>query len=169
MKRSTIAILVASGVVAAGVAIWFATKPRTDGNNGGTDKSAMKAVQVRTVTAATAAVPVVLDAVGTVEADQSVAVRAEVSGVLQKIAFREGDLVQAGQLLFQIDPGVPQAEVEKARANLARDQAAADEAQAQARRLQSLVAREYVTQQEYAQAKAQEQSALATVRASEAT
>lgn len=168
MKKSTIAILVASGVVAALVAIWFITKPATDGMNGEPDKRTAKAVQVHTVEVTTAAVPVVLDAVGTVEADQSVAVRAEVSGVLQKIAFREGDLVKAGQLLFQIDPGVPQAEVDKARANLARDQAAANEAQAQARRLEPLAAKEYVTQQEYAQAKAQEQSAIATVRADEA-
>jgi RND family efflux transporter MFP subunit len=77
-------------------------------------------------------------------------------------------MVKAGQLLFQIDPGVPQAEVDKARANLARDQAAAVEAQAQARRLQSLAPKEFVTQQEYAQAMAQEQAAIATVRADQA-
>jgi multidrug efflux system membrane fusion protein len=164
MKKSTIAILVVSVVVAAGVAIWFATMPKTEG----ADKRAAKPVQVRTAAVATGAVPVVLDAVGTVEADQSVAVRAEVSGVLQKIAFREGDMVKAGQLLFQIDPGVPQAEVDKAHANLARDQAAANEAQAQAQRLQSLASREFVTQQEYAQAMAQEQAAIATVRADQA-
>jgi len=168
MKKSIIAILVASGVVAAGVAVWFFTLPKTEGMAGGPDKRVARPVQVRTVTVATAAVPIVLDAVGTVEADQSVAVRAEVSGVLQKIAFREGDQVKAGQLLFQIDPGVPQAEVDKARANLARDQAAADEAQAQARRLQNLAAKEFVTQQEYAQAMAQEQAAIATVRADHA-
>jgi multidrug efflux system membrane fusion protein len=111
----------------------------------------------------------VLDAVATVEADQSVAIRAEVSGVLQKIGFREGDMVKAGQLLFQIDADSQQAEVDKARANLARDQAALTEAAAQARRLQSLVAQEYVTQQEYAQAATQEQAAQATVRADQAT
>ena len=168
MKKSIIAILVASGLVAAGVAIWFFTMPKTEGMTGGPDKRVAKAVPVRTVTVATGAVPIVLDAVGTVEADQSVAVRAEVSGVLQKIAFREGDQVKAGQLLFQIDPGVPQAEVDKARANLARDQAAADEAQAQANRLKNLAAKEFVTQQEYAQAMAQEQAAIATVRADQA-
>ena len=164
MKKSTIAILFVSGVVAAGVAIWFVTMPKTEV----ADKRAVKPVQVRTAAVATGAVPVVLDAVGTVEADQSVAVRAEVSGVLQKIAFREGDMVKAGQLLFQIDPGVPQAEVDKARANLARDQAAANEAQAQAHRLQSLASKEFITQQEYAQAMAQEQAAIATVRADQA-
>lgn len=168
MKKSTIAILVASGVIAAGVAVWFVTKPETEGMGGGPDKRAARAIQVHTIAVATEAVPIVLDAVGTVEAEQSVAVRAEVSGVLQKILFREGDLVKAGQPLFQIDPGVPRAEVDKTRANLVRDQAAAKEAQAQARRLESLAAKEYVTQQEYAQALAQEQAAVATVGADQA-
>jgi multidrug efflux system membrane fusion protein len=168
MKKSTIAILFASGLIATGVAIWFVTIPQTDEMNGGPNKRAAKPAQVRTAAVAIAAVPVVLDAVGTVEADQSVAVHAEVNGILQKIAFREGDPVKAGQLLFQIDPGMPQAEVDKARANLARDQAAANEAQAQVRRLEPLAAKEYVTQQEYAQAKAQEASATATVRADQA-
>lgn len=168
MKKTTIAILVASMLIAAGAAIWFITKPKMEGMADGPGKGAGKAVQVHAATVTTGSVPIVLDAVGTVEADQSVAIRAEVSGVLQKIHFREGDPVKAGQLLFQIDPGVPQAEVDRARANLARDQAAANEAQAQARRLEPLAAKEYVTQQEYAQANAQEQSAIATVRADEA-
>ncbi|MDO8990961.1 MAG: efflux RND transporter periplasmic adaptor subunit [Sideroxyarcus sp.] len=166
MKKSTVAMLVVSGVIAAFAAIWYVTLPAANGDD--PDKRGAKPVQVRAVAAAVEAVPVVLDAVGTVEADQSVAVRAEVGGVLQKIHFREGDLVKAGQLLFQIESSVPQAEVDRARANLARDQAAANEARAQARRLESLVAKEYVTQQEYALAVAQEQAADATVRASEA-
>ncbi len=167
MKKSVIAILVVLGFIAAGVAIWFVTAPKTDGT-AGQGKRAPQIIPVHTVAVTTSAVPIVLDAVGTVEADQSVAVRAEVSGVLQKIHFREGDLVKAGHLLFQIDPGVPQTEVDKARANLLRDQAAAKEARAQERRLHSLVVQEYVTQQEYAQAVAQEQAALATVRADQA-
>ena len=168
MKQSVIAILVALGLIAAGVAVWFVTKPKMEGMDGGPDRRAVKAMQVHTTAVTTGAVAIVLDALGTVEADQSVAVRAEVSGVLQKISFREGDMVQAGQLLFQIDASVPQAEVDKARANLARDQAAANESSAQARRLESLAAKEYVTQQEYAQAVAQEQAAIATVRADQA-
>jgi multidrug efflux system membrane fusion protein len=164
MNKSILVILV--GVVAAGAAVWYVTKPKTDGMDGG--PRAGKPVPVHTVAVTTGAVPVVLDAVGTVEADQSVAVRAEVTGVLQKIAFREGDMVKAGQLLFQIDASLPQAEVDKARANLARDQASANEARAQVKRLETLVAKEYVTQQEYAVAVAQEQAAEATVRADQA-
>lgn len=168
MKKSFIAGLVALGLIAAGAAIWPFSKPATEGAEGGAGKRAVKATQVRTAAVTIETVPIVLDAPGAVEADQSVAVRAEANGILQKINFREGDLVNAGQVLFQIDSSLPQAEVDKARANLARDQAAADEARAQARRLAPLVAKEYVTQQEYAQALAQERAAVATVQADQA-
>lgn len=176
MTKSLIAILVVLGVVAAGYATWVATKPKVDsasaagpdgGGPGGGGRSRGPAM-VRTVPAKLEAVPIVLDAVGTVEAERSVAVRAETTGTLQKIFFHEGDFVKAGQLLFQVDPATPQADVERARANLARDQATLAEARAQARRLAPLAQKEYVTRQEYAEAVAQEQAAAATARANQA-
>jgi multidrug efflux system membrane fusion protein len=114
-------------------------------------------------------VPLTLDALGTVEAEHSVAIRAEVTGVLQKINFKEGDFVKAGQQLFEIDAATQLAEVDKAKANLARDQATLAEAKAQLHRLESLAAKEFITQQELSQAKAQEQVASATAGASLAT
>ncbi|MDD4911575.1 MAG: efflux RND transporter periplasmic adaptor subunit [Sideroxydans sp.] len=165
MKKLILTLLI---IVAAGAAVWLYTKPKMEGQAAAGAPLGPKAIPVRGATVETQAMPYVLDAVATVEAEQSVAIRAEVSGVLQKITFREGDIVKAGQVLFQIDGGSQQAEVDKARANLARDQAALTEASAQARRLESLVAKEYVTQQEYAQAAAQEQAALATVHANQA-
>ena len=176
MKKSLIAILVVLGVVAAGYAIWISTKPRVDSANaagpggggpGGGSRSRGPAM-VRTVPVKLEAVPILLDAVGTVEAERSVAVRAETTGTLQQIFFQEGDFVKAGQLLFQVDPATPQADVERARANLARDQATLAEARAQARRLAPLAQKEYVTRQEYAQAVAQERAAAATARANQA-
>ena len=65
----------------------------------------MKAAQ-----AVVKAMPVVVEAVGTVEPEHSVQVRAQVSGVLQSVLFKEGDSVKAGQLLFQIDPRTFQAQ-----------------------------------------------------------
>ncbi len=168
MKKLIVTTLIIAALVGGGYAIWLATKPKTDTPAAGPGGASKGPAAVRTVLVETQPVPVQLDAVGTVEADQSVAVRSEVSGVLQKIAFREGDLVKAGQLLFLVDPGAPQAEVEKARANLARDQATLAEAHAQVRRLAPLAEKEYVTRQEYAQATAQENAASATVRADEA-
>lgn len=168
MNKSIKAILIFSGLFVLGVVTWMLTKPQIITADERSASRANKSIPVRVVAATVQPVPYVLDVVGTVEAEQSIALRAEVSGVLQKIHFREGDPVKAGQLLFQIDAGLQQAEVDKALANLAREQAALNEAGAQARRLQPLVAKEYVTQQEYAQALAQEKSAEAGVHAAQA-
>ncbi len=168
MKKQTIAALIIGGLIAVGIAIWFATKPAMDGSSVRPEGGAQRAVSVNVVAVTATAIPVVLDAVGTVESERSVAIRAEVSGMLKRINFREGDRVKAGQLLFQIEASAPQAEVEQARANLARDQAAWEEARAQVQRLKPLADKEYVTQQEYAQAVAQERAAHASVQANQA-
>ena len=176
MKKTIVASLIVLGLVAAGTGIWYSTKPKATAGSGAMSDvrpargaaGAQRALPVHTVAVISAAVPVVLDAVGTVESEQSVAIRAEVSGLLKKVNFREGDLVKVGQLLFQIEASAPQAEVERVRANLARDQAVWEEALAQVKRLEPLAAKEYVTQQEYAQAVAQERAAHATVQADQA-
>ncbi len=56
--------------------------------------------------------------IGHVEAIRTVHVRAAVEGFLTEIAFREGDLVKEGDVLFRIDPLRYQAAVKEARANL---------------------------------------------------
>lgn len=149
--------------------IWFGTKPLTDVAQAKAERRTERAIPVQVLTLTPAALPLTLEALGTVEAEQSVAIRAEIGGVLEKVYFREGDLVQAGQLLFQIDAGTQQAEVDKAQANLMRDQAALQEAQVQAKRLKSLAEKEFITQQEYAQAGVQAQSANAVVLADQAS
>src|SRR2546422_4798311 len=50
------------------------------------------------------AVPFEIPATGTAEPRQTVSVQSQVTGVLTRVAFREGDDVAAGQVLFQIDP-----------------------------------------------------------------
>ncbi|MEI9963203.1 MAG: biotin/lipoyl-binding protein [Limisphaerales bacterium] len=61
--------------------------------------------------------------VGHVEAYSTVTVRSQITGILQKIHFQEGQEVRAGDLLFTIDPRPAQAALVAARANLARDNA----------------------------------------------
>ena len=79
--------------------------------------------------------PVIIDAVGTVESEHSVAVRPQVNGVLQAVMFKEGDRVKQGQVLFRIDARPMQAAVEQVRAAVARDQAQLVQAKAQEARL----------------------------------
>jgi multidrug efflux system membrane fusion protein len=169
MKTKFYISLIILSILGSGTGVWFYTKPKTEEMGGKADRRMDRAIPVQALTIKPAALPLTLDALGTVEAEQSVAIRAEISGVLEKVHFREGDLVQAGQLLFQIDAGTQQAEVEKAQANLMRDQAALQEAQVQAKRLKSLAEKEFITQQEYAQAGVQEQSTSAAVRADQAS
>ena len=91
-------------------------------------------------------------------------VRAQVSGVLQSVQFKEGDKVKAGQVLFQIDPRTFQAQYNQALAALARDKAQLENARAQQERLQPLLKREYITRQEYDVAVTSAKSLEATVR-----
>jgi membrane fusion protein, multidrug efflux system len=67
--------------------------------------------------------PIYLNALGTVKAYNSVTVRARVDGELRQIYFQEGQNVQKGDLLAQIDPRTYQAQLDQARAKKAQDEA----------------------------------------------
>lgn len=67
--------------------------------------------------------PIWLDAIGNVQALNTVNVRVRVDGELQKVLFTEGQMVTVGTQLAQIDPRVYQAQVAQAQALVAKDQA----------------------------------------------
>ena len=115
------------------------------------------------------AVPYEIVATGTVEPRQTVAVQSQVTGVLTQVAFREGDDVAAGQVLFQIDPRPFQATLDQAAAMLARDQAQAQSAVLDAQRYAELVKQDYVTKSDYDAKKAAAEALQAAVRADSAT
>jgi multidrug efflux system membrane fusion protein len=126
------------------------------------------ALFVRTARAVAKPMPVLIEAVGTVEPEHSVQVRAQVSGVLQSVLFKEGDTVKAGQLLFQIDPRTFEASYRQAQAQLARDMAQLENAKVQQERLEPLLKREFITRQEYDVAVTSTKSLEATVAADRA-
>lgn len=76
-------------------------------------------------------VPVDLASIGNVEAFSTISVRAQITGTLQDVRFREGDFVKSGQLLFTIDPRPYKAALDQAEANLTRDKALRVQAEAQ--------------------------------------
>jgi multidrug efflux system membrane fusion protein len=80
-------------------------------------------VQVDTATATRADTPVYLEGLGTVQAFYTVTVTARVDGQLQKVGFTEGQIVQKGAFLAQIDPRPNQAAFELAIATKAKDEA----------------------------------------------
>src|ERR1700738_1099992 len=77
-----------------------------------------------TITQATSRdVPIYLDALGTVSASNTVAIRAQISGTLQSVNFTEGQEVHKGDTLAVIDPRALQASLDQAVAKKAQDQA----------------------------------------------
>src|SRR2546422_818256 len=114
------------------------------------------------------AVPYEIVATGTAEPRQTVAVQSQVTGVLTHVAFREGDEVASGQVLFQIDPRPFQAALDQARAMLARDVAQAENATLEATRYAELVKQDYVTKQDYDAKRANAEALQAAVRADSA-
>lgn len=123
---------------------------------------------VKAVSAIAKPMPVLIEAVGTVEPEHSVQVRAQVSGVLRSVQFKEGDLVKSGQLLFQIDPRTFEASYQQAQAQLARDVAQLENAKVQQERLEPLLKREFITRQEYDVAVTSTKSLEAVVAADKA-
>ncbi len=123
---------------------------------------------VTTVTAVAQPMPVVIDGVGTVESEQSVSVRPQISGVLEAVLFNEGDHVNKGQPLFRIDSRPMQAAVAQTSAALARDKAQLAQAKAQEARLRPLMEKDYITRSEYDVAETLVKSLESTVASDQA-
>jgi multidrug efflux system membrane fusion protein len=114
-------------------------------------------------------IPFELNAVGTVEPFQAVTVQPQVTGQLVRVAFKEGDEVQKGQVLFQIDSRQFNAALAQAEAILARDRAQSINANQELERFKTLFEGQNVTQQQYEQARANAAAAQATLAAAEAS
>src|SRR5258705_100715 len=92
--------------------------------------------------------------VGHIKATDKVDVRARIEGFLEKIAFREGQDLKAGDLLYQIEKVQFQAQVDQAKANLASAEAEATNAQAQYNRQFELARHQFSPQSTVDQNKA---------------
>ncbi len=90
----------------------------------------MQAVPVRAVPAVASDVPLDVSAVGNVEAIASVDVKSRVAGQLLHVYFQEGQNVEKGQLLFEIDPEPLQKQIAQTQADLVKDAALEQQARA---------------------------------------
>ena len=84
--------------------------------------------------------PIFLTALGTVTAYNTVTIKSRVDGQLMQVPVREGQAVQQGQVLAEIDPKPYQAALEQAQGQLVKDQANAVNARAEAARYQRVAA-----------------------------
>lgn len=115
-----------------------------------------------------ASVPLDVTAVGHAEAIESVQLRPRVGGQVETVAFREGQDVKAGDLLFVIDRRPYETAVAAAEAALERDRARAQNARADVARFTELVKKDYVTREQYDAAVANAAALDAVVKAGEA-
>ena len=107
------------------------------------------APEVATVTIQPKPVLITTDLTGRTSANLVAEVRPQVGGIIQKRLFTEGSDVQAGQVLYQIDPATYQAALDNARAGLARSEANLSAIRLKADRLRELLADKAVSQQDY--------------------
>jgi multidrug efflux system membrane fusion protein len=136
-----------------GYAIWF--WPAGSANKAARNRNADLPVPVLIATAEQKDVPLYLDGLGTVQAFNTVTVKAMVDGPLVAVKFTEGQDVKKGDVLAQIDPRTYQAALDQAVAKKAQDEAQLANARLDLARYQKLVANAYTSAQQADTARAQ--------------
>ncbi|WP_027863836.1 efflux RND transporter periplasmic adaptor subunit [Massilia alkalitolerans] len=106
------------------------------------------ATTVGVATAEQADIPIIIDALGTVVPAATATVRPQVSGVVQKILFTEGQAVKAGQVLATIDPRPFEMALLQARGQRQRDEAQLENARLLLGRYRTLLEQESIARQE---------------------
>ncbi|MGH9395884.1 MAG: efflux RND transporter periplasmic adaptor subunit [Terriglobia bacterium] len=113
-------------------------------------------------------VPIYGEYVGQTAAVNTVEIRSQVEGFLEKISFIEGATVQKGQLLFLIDPREYEASALKAKASLAQSEAALVKSRQDVARYRPLVQQHAISQEQLDTAVAQAAEDAANVEAAKA-
>src|SRR5438874_1232928 len=164
MKKLAIAALAALALAAVTLL------PRQFGPAAAADNppAAGPGVPVTAGVVAAADVPVLLNAIGTVQAYNMVTIKSRVDGQIVAVAFTEGQNVKAGAPLIEIDPRPYQAALEQAEAAKQKDEAQLVSAQQDLARWAELVGQGYKSRQTYDQTKAQVGQFQAAVKGDEA-
>ena len=141
-----IAVLALAGV---GWLAWTLLHGEADGGAGGPGGGRRGPPSTVAAAAATNAdLPVIIEALGAVTPAATVTVRPQVSGVITQVLFREGQIVQRGQPLVQIDPRPFEMALMQAQGNLTRDEAQLAAARLTLTRYQTLLAQDSIARQE---------------------
>ncbi len=160
-QGSALAWLLALAILVGGGAWWWTSRdpapPTTGAKSQGSatpgagarrfgGSGAPQPVSVDTVRRQDVAVTV--DAIGSVDASNTAVVRAQVSGLLQSLNFREGQQVRAGQMLAQLDARGFEATLGQVLGTLARDQAQLAGARLDLERYRGLLAKDAIPKQQ---------------------
>jgi membrane fusion protein, multidrug efflux system len=156
----TIAGFVAAAVIAGAAFSWL-TKPKAQA-------ATPPAIPVMMTAAGQQDVPIYYGALGTVMALNTVSIRAQVTGQLVSIDFRQGQDVKKGDVLAKIDPAPFKATLDQAVAKKAQDEALLIDAQKDLARFKTLVVKNVETQQNVDAQQAKVDQLKATVDADQA-
>jgi multidrug efflux system membrane fusion protein len=137
--------------------------PPSGGRGGRGGAGANLAVPVTVAQVEQKSVPLEIDAIGTVIAATTVAVRAQITGEMTAVHFKEGEDVTQGQPLVSLDKRPLEAALQQAQAALERDIAQANNAKAQSARYRDLQQRGIATKEQVDQMTTQAAALEATV------
>lgn len=149
----------------AAVALWFGF-----GYSSGKDESnRSEVVNVSVAKSLRQDVPIRIPLVGTVVALESVVVKSRIDSQVIKVLFKDGDYVQEGQPLFELDDRAIKAQLSELQASVAKEKAQLVNLQRQYERAQKLLKTNVVSQAQVDEAKASYEAQLAQVEAAQAT
>jgi membrane fusion protein, multidrug efflux system len=132
----------------AGVWYWSTHKVAEPAAGKGGRGDASRPTPVVAMPVRKGSIDVYLNALGTVTPRNTVTVRSRVDGQLMRVAFQEGQVVKAGDLLCEIDPRPFQVVLEQAQGQMAKDQALLRNAQVDLERYQTLLAQDSIAKQQ---------------------
>ena len=118
------------------------------GPGGGARRGGQNTTTVGVATVVHADIPIYVDALGTVTPSAVVTVVPQVSGVLTKVPFQEGQMVKTGQLLATIEPRPFELALMQAQAQLQKDEAQLDAANVTLKRYQTLLQQDSIARQD---------------------
>lgn len=144
LKRLAIVAALAAAIASPLLLRRPTTTPTAAGRRGGgLDRPAPVAV----ATAELGDIDVVIGALGTITARQTVTVQPRVDGQLLRLHMHEGELVRAGALLAEIDPRPFQNQLDEAKGTLARDEAQLANARRDLQRYRDLLQQQLIAPQ----------------------
>ena len=146
-------LLAVLALAGTGWLAWHLTHPASPGGSasgagGSSGRRGAPASTVGVATAERASIPVLLEALGTVTPLTSVKVRPQVSGVLDKVLFKEGQMVRAGDLLATIDARPFELALLQASGQRQRDEAQLDSARVTLQRFKTLLGQDSIARQD---------------------